>query len=590
MAKKILLADDSITIQKVVRITLADGDYELINVDNGEDAISRAREFKPDLVLADVVMPGKDGYQVCEAIKSDPALRHIPVVLLAGSFEGFDEIKGAQIGADGYIIKPFESTTLISKVEEMLARKPVAAAPAPEPKPAAAPAPAPAAPAPKPAAVPAPAPVPAPVEEDLFAAPEVHEPAAEPSLSESDLFAEPAAEPEPAPAPAPAAEAAGEEEMPDLFGDNLPPEPAPAPEAAGGASDEELWGQLSLKKDAVPNPWETQRLAEAASASAPEAAPAASDDPWGAPAEPTAPAAEGGDVWGETPAAAPEPAVEPDLEAALEPEPAPAASDDVWGAEPAAPAAVAPETDLWGDASAAAPEALEPMPGLETTSLTDGQEATAAEADRVPTEPLHSFVGQEAPDPGLEPSGLELDTPAPVEEPALSEADLFAEPAVEPAPAATDDLWSEQPTESAEPAPAEPELSMDDLDAADQPEEAAAAPLEEAPADCASEPAEAAPEAICDDELLAEPELAEPAALEPEPVAPISAVAAPAVPAAITAAADALSAAVQAGMSKAELSGLIKDVVEKVVWEVVPALAEAMIEERLLQMEQARAS
>jgi len=122
MTKKILLADDSITIQKVVRITLADGDYNLITVDNGVEAMDKARSEMPDLVLADVVMPGKDGYQVCDEIKKSPALGHIPVILLAGSFEGFDEIKGAEVGADGYIIKPFESQTLIGKVEEMLSR------------------------------------------------------------------------------------------------------------------------------------------------------------------------------------------------------------------------------------------------------------------------------------------------------------------------------------------------------------------------------------------------------------------------------------------------------------------------------------
>jgi len=127
MTKKILLADDSITIQKVVRITLADGDYNLVTVDNGTEAIEKVRSDMPDLVLADVVMPGKDGYQVCEEIKKDPTLSVIPVILLAGSFEGFDEIKGADVGADGYIIKPFESQALISKVEEMLSR--------PKPKP-----------------------------------------------------------------------------------------------------------------------------------------------------------------------------------------------------------------------------------------------------------------------------------------------------------------------------------------------------------------------------------------------------------------------------------------------------------------------
>jgi len=200
MAKKILLADDSITIQKVVRITLADGDYELIPVDNGDDALVKIQEIRPDLILADVVMPGKDGYQVCQAVKSDPQLQHIPVVLLAGSFEGFDEMKGAQIGADGYIIKPFESQTLVSKVEELLARGPVAPLPA-----AAAAAPAPPAPEEE---------IPlttdfepsqeAPAGEDLWAeSPTAQAPA------EEDIFAEPELPPPPEPEP-PAAEPAGE--------------------------------------------------------------------------------------------------------------------------------------------------------------------------------------------------------------------------------------------------------------------------------------------------------------------------------------------------------------------------------------------
>ncbi len=84
MAKKILLADDSITIQKVVRITLADGDYELDAVDNGDDAVSKAKEILPALVLADVVMPGLDGYQVCETIKTDPQWDLMPPAGKAG--------------------------------------------------------------------------------------------------------------------------------------------------------------------------------------------------------------------------------------------------------------------------------------------------------------------------------------------------------------------------------------------------------------------------------------------------------------------------------------------------------------------------
>jgi CheY-like chemotaxis protein len=71
--------------------------------------LKKARESKPDIILADVMMPGKNGYEVCEAIKQDAQLRSIPVLLLSGTFESFDEERAKRIGADGWISKPFES-------------------------------------------------------------------------------------------------------------------------------------------------------------------------------------------------------------------------------------------------------------------------------------------------------------------------------------------------------------------------------------------------------------------------------------------------------------------------------------------------
>jgi CheY-like chemotaxis protein len=140
MPKTLLLADDSVTIQKVVGISFANEDVRLLTVDNGDDAIARAREAKPDAVLADVVMPGKNGYEVCEAIKSDPALRHIPVLLLTGTFEAFDAERAKLAGADGFVTKPFEAQLLVDRVNELLAR---AANAAPAPAPAQRPAPVP---------------------------------------------------------------------------------------------------------------------------------------------------------------------------------------------------------------------------------------------------------------------------------------------------------------------------------------------------------------------------------------------------------------------------------------------------------------
>ena len=138
MPKTLLLADDSVTIQKVVGISFANEDVRLITVDNGDAAIARARQERPDVILADVVMPGKSGYEVCEAIKADPNLRHIPVLLLTGTFEAFDEARATRAGAAGHIAKPFESQLLVEQVKRLLAQsdQPRSAAPRQAPTPA----------------------------------------------------------------------------------------------------------------------------------------------------------------------------------------------------------------------------------------------------------------------------------------------------------------------------------------------------------------------------------------------------------------------------------------------------------------------
>jgi CheY-like chemotaxis protein len=121
MPKTLLLADDSVTIQKVVGISFANEDFVLETVDNGDAAVERAAEIRPDIVLADVVMPGKSGYEVCEAIKANPDLAGVPVLLLTGTFEAFDEDRARQAGADGHITKPFEAQALVDAVKARLA-------------------------------------------------------------------------------------------------------------------------------------------------------------------------------------------------------------------------------------------------------------------------------------------------------------------------------------------------------------------------------------------------------------------------------------------------------------------------------------
>lgn len=118
---KLLLADDSITIQKVVNLTFADEGIEVISVGDGNSAMEKFEEITPDLVMADINMPGLSGYEICERIKQNDATRRIPVILLVGSFEPFDEAEAQRVGANDYLTKPFQSIRqLVSKVSDLL--------------------------------------------------------------------------------------------------------------------------------------------------------------------------------------------------------------------------------------------------------------------------------------------------------------------------------------------------------------------------------------------------------------------------------------------------------------------------------------
>jgi CheY-like chemotaxis protein len=120
MATTVLLADDSITIQKVVGIIFANEDYELVVVDNGNDALAKAREIRPSVMLVDALMPDRSGYEVCAEIRRDPVLKDTPLLLLVGAFEPFEEESARTSGIDDHITKPFESQNLLEKVHALL--------------------------------------------------------------------------------------------------------------------------------------------------------------------------------------------------------------------------------------------------------------------------------------------------------------------------------------------------------------------------------------------------------------------------------------------------------------------------------------
>lgn len=122
MPYTLLLADDSVTIQRVIELTFADEDVQVVAVGDGEQAIAILNEHPPDIVLADIGMPKCDGYEVAQYIRTTPALAHIPIVLLTGAFEPADETRAATIGVDAVLAKPFEPQLVVTKVKELLAR------------------------------------------------------------------------------------------------------------------------------------------------------------------------------------------------------------------------------------------------------------------------------------------------------------------------------------------------------------------------------------------------------------------------------------------------------------------------------------
>src|SRR6266404_719189 len=135
MAKNLLLADDSKTIQQAVGMTFAGEDLSVVAVDDGEAALQAAKQSKPDLILADVSMPRLGGYELCQRVRADAALKDVPVLLLGGPTP-IDPAKAMAVGANGHMPKPFDSAKLIEHVKTILANpkaRPAIAAAAPGP-------------------------------------------------------------------------------------------------------------------------------------------------------------------------------------------------------------------------------------------------------------------------------------------------------------------------------------------------------------------------------------------------------------------------------------------------------------------------
>jgi CheY-like chemotaxis protein len=126
MPHRLLLADDSVTIQRVIELTFAEEGVDVVSVGDGLKAIERLEAERFDIVLADVSMPGKDGFEVAAFVRARPELAGVAVVLLTGAFETLDEARMASVGAAAVLVKPFEPQTVIATVRDLLSGKPAA--------------------------------------------------------------------------------------------------------------------------------------------------------------------------------------------------------------------------------------------------------------------------------------------------------------------------------------------------------------------------------------------------------------------------------------------------------------------------------
>jgi CheY-like chemotaxis protein len=435
MRKKLLLADDSITIQKVVELTFPAEEFQVVTAGNGRLAIEKAAAFLPDIVLCDVIMPQLDGYQVCEALRAMPELRDVPIVLLNGAFEPYDPERAKAAGALGNVSKPFDPPALVAKVKEILAQRavappaPVAAETVPfepelelEPEP-------------EPEPVPELEPLP-----ELESVPEP-EPMPEPeTMLEPEPEAVPAIEPEPAFAPAAEAEEPNAFTWDDSDGQAISTMEVP--------SDVREFAARSMALDApvfaLPEPEpEPEPLPEPTESFSPESFSGADTPNFSATLH--------------DPLESPTPEPSFDLEVDPDPEPSPAPTNDAFGAAELEPLAMeaAPEHELPGAMPfAEETPALAPMSFEEGPSLSFEEEQASIDASLPRTlPPMPSPFA--APFAATDPVLASAPEPEPEPEPAF-EAQALESTSVEVPAAPEDEIRSIEPMAFENPLPDDP--------------------------------------------------------------------------------------------------------------------------------------
>ncbi len=121
MPQTLLLVEDSLTIQQVVERTFVPEGFQVVIANDVQEGLVKLQAVMPDIVLADATMPGMDGFQLCQTLRGMPGFAHVPVLLLTSNFTAYDEAHGERVGVTGYLAKPFESQTLYTLVQRLLA-------------------------------------------------------------------------------------------------------------------------------------------------------------------------------------------------------------------------------------------------------------------------------------------------------------------------------------------------------------------------------------------------------------------------------------------------------------------------------------
>jgi CheY-like chemotaxis protein len=524
MPKKILLADDSITIQKVVELTFSDGDYEVSAVNNGAKAIQKLAELRPDIILSDIIMPEKNGYEVCEYVKSHPEFRNIPVVLLTGTFEPFDPDRADKAGCDAVVTKPFESQSLIQKVEELIASA-----------------------------------------QSTPAAPPAAEPVPEPAAFAADTS--PWAEDEPAPPPAPPAAAAAEPPAfpahdADIFSAAMPAASAPQADTPFDS------GSFGGETRAFPR-MSFEELQQMTAQPEPEPEPATGGETRAFPKM----------SFEELQQMAPPPA--PPAE---EPPPAAAEEASPWDVAPMESASASDAMSPFAEPEPEAPPSTpEPPAAAAEASPWDQPSAFSGETRAFPKmsfEEMQAMAAASAPEPAPEPSPW--DEPAPLTGgetrafPMMSLEEIQTMSAAS-APAEETSPWAEP---EPEPLAAEPEPSAPAWSPAEEP-----SPMAES---FATEAASPFAESLAQQETPFEPEMTAPPALADEPAwsptQPEPATSAAPATTAPAAAADLTDDQIDR-IARRVVQLMSEQVVRNIAWEVIPDMAEMVVKERIRQLE-----